>query len=105
MPCGEYHWPIKLYLPFLPFMIVNRIDTTHLIIINEEISHLTLKMHIASTADNGRTHVLDDPWQFVCADMGMSISQNVGRCAMLAKNLKDAVNVATLLAASVEFSV
>lgn len=62
-------------------------------------------MHLAATLDDLVTHILDNAWQLVGANMRMGIAENGWRSSMLTEDLKNLGDVAALLAACVKLSV
>ena len=70
-----------------------------------QLCHLRLKMHFATTADDGVSHRLNYLWQSVGSYMWMRIGQNSRRGSMLTEHIQNFVRVATFLAACVQLAV
>ena len=78
------------------------LDTT---IAYDQLLDPLLEVHLATSRANRITHIGDDTWQFVRADMRVRLIQNLGRSTVVNKALQRTVVVASLLAASEELSV
>ena len=73
MSCGKNDRSFEPQLFFYFIIAIDCIDPIHLIIIYKQICHFRLKVHLASTAEDGVAHVLDDARQFVCSNVWMRI--------------------------------
>ena len=71
----------------------------------QQLCHLGLEMHLASTTEDGVAHVFYHSRQLVRADMRMGIGKDVCRSTVLTEYVKNLFDVATLLAAGVELAV
>ena len=86
-------------------MSLARLYTHNLPLLNDESVHARLKVHLSATAADGLAHVLNHARQFVRTDVRVRITQDRGRCPMLAKHVQNLLHAATLLAARVEFAI
>ena len=86
-------------------MSLARLYTHNLSLLNDESVHARLKVHLSATAADGLAHVLNHTRQFVRTDVRVRITQDRGRCPMLAKHVQNLLHAATLLAARVEFAI
>ena len=80
-------------------------NARHLATVDNEVGDAGLEMDLATAAQDGLAHGLDDARQFVAADVGMGIDEDILSRPMLDKNSQNAVHRAALLAAGVEFTV
>ena len=62
-------------------------------------------MYLSATPQDGLTHRLNYRRQFVTANVGMGINQDVLSSAMLDKNPKNTLHRTALLATGVEFTI
>ena len=70
-----------------------------------ESCHLGLEMHFSATAQNGVAHILNNTRQLIRSDMGMSISQDIGRSSMLTEHSENLFDRSPFLTASIKFAV
>ena len=82
-----------------------RLDAHHLLLLDDEGVHTGFKMHFATTIEDGVAHILDDTWKLVRADVRMGIYQDGGACPVLAEDIQNLIDIATLLASGVELAV
>ena len=75
------------------------------IVFKQQMCHLRLEMHLATTTKDGVAHILNDTRQLVCADMRMRISEDIRRGTMLTEHVEYLLDIATLLAAGVELAI
>ena len=61
-------------------------------------------MHLTARRFDLFAHALDDSGQAVGADVGMGIGEDVGAGTMLAEDAEDALHVAALFRARIEFA-
>ena len=80
-------------------------NATHLVVRYNQRIHTCLEVYLATTRQDGVTHVLDDARQLVRTDVRMCIHQDGYRCAVLTKDVQYLLRIAPLLAARIEFSV
>lgn len=55
---------------------MNRFHANHLIAVQHQPRHLGLEPHLTAMLQDGVTHILDDPRQFVSADVRMGIGKD-----------------------------
>ena len=80
-------------------------DAFHFVVLNNQGVHARFKVHFAATGDNGVPHILYDPRQLVCSDVGMGVDKDGRRGAMLAEYVQYFVYISPFLAAGVELAV
>ena len=68
MTCGKDDGTLKLLSPAMPSLPPD-------CLLNQQVGHLGLEVHLAPTSEDGVAHGLDDLRQAVGADMGMGIGQ------------------------------
>ena len=71
----------------------------------EEFVDTSLEMHLTARRFDLFAHTLDDAGQAVGADVGMGIGEDVGAGTMLAEDAEDALHVAALFRARIEFAI
>ena len=76
-----------------------------LITIDNQLSHLALKVYLATRLDYRITHGLNHLGEPVCSYMGMGISQDSRRRPMLAEDIQDLVRITTFLTTGVELAI
>ena len=96
MTCSQYNRAAILLIGYTAY---DRITLQY------QLRHFCLKVHFSATIDDGITHSLDYLGQTICSNMWMSVSQNSGRCAMLAEHIQNLFDISTLFRASIKFSV
>ena len=70
-----------------------------------QLSHLGLEVHFATAVNDGISHRLDHLWQSVGTNMRMRIGQDSRRGTMLTEHIQNFLDITTLFAACVQFTV
>ena len=95
---GEYDRTFK-------FFSVLTDDALDSVAAQRQRDHFCLKMHLSAGSADLVAHRLYDSRQTVCADVRMSVGENVGRSTELTENAQNLFDVAAFFGAGVEFSV
>lgn len=80
-------------------------NSLHFLSFNQESFHTGLEVYFSAAGQDGVSHILDDPWQFVGSDVRVCIRQDGRTGSVLAEHIQDFFYAAPLLAAGVEFPV
>ena len=79
--------------------------THHLVAIKNQLRHLRLEVHLATTIYNSISHRLNHLRQAICSDMRMCISQNSRRGTMLTKHIQDFFDITSFLTTRIELAI
>ena len=105
MACSQNDRTEKLLLAVSCWQLAIGLNADNFVTMDDEPRHLRLEMYLATTAQNGIAHVLDDLRQTVSTDMRMGIGQNGRRSSVLAKHVENLIDITALLGASVELAI